>query len=381
MSRTLFVTNDFPPRQGGIEAFVRAVADRFPKGEVVVYTSHEPGDTEYDATLAYPVIRDKSRTLLPTARVRRAVVDVLKKHDCDTVVFGASAPLALLAPALRDAGAKRIVGITHSAETWWARMPLMRGVIRRAGDGVDHLTFINDWCRDIIARPMRPAARDNMRRLHPGADVARFHPDAGGEQVREKLGIAPQTPVVVCAARVVKRKGQDMLIRSWPQVLKEVPGAKLLIVGNGPARKYLDRLVQKNQVADSVIFTGPIPWDDVPPYVAAGNVFAMPSRTRLMGLEPEGLPLAFFEGAATELPVIVGRSGGAPDAIVDGETGYVVDPRDTSDIAARLVELLQQPDRAKEMGKAGRKRVAQDWTWDQIAHTCRQYLGLEPAAK
>lgn len=376
MPRTLVITNDFPTRQGGIEAFVSALADRFPADEVVVHTSKMPGAAEYDATLPYPVVRDRRATLLPSRRVRREVVETFRRYDCDRVLFGASAPLALLSPALRAAGAERIVGITHSAETWWARVPGVRSVIRRAGEGTDTITYINDWCRDIIARPMSPEAAARMQRLHPGADVNRFRPDNGGALVRERLGIGPQTPVVVCAARVIARKGQDMLIRSWPQVRAAVPGAKLLIVGDGPYRKTLDKLVVTTGVADDVIFTGPLPWAEVPPYVDAGDVFAMPSRTRLWGLEPEGLPLAFFEGAAASLPVIVGRSGGAPDAIEEGVTGFAVDPRDPRDIAHRIIELFHDPARARTMGAAGRVRVARDWTWDDVATTCQGYLGL-----
>ena len=379
MPRTLIVTNDFPPRQGGIEAFVQAVADRFPADQVVVHTSAMPGADALDLTLPYPVVRDRRATLLPTARVRREVLETFRTYGCDRVVFGASAPLALLAPALRAAGAERIVGITHSAETWWARVPLARRVVRTAGEATDHVTFINDWCRDIVARPMTPAARDRMRRLHPGADVTRFRPGNGGAEVRARLGIAPDAPVVVCAARLVARKGQDMLVRAWPTVLASVPGAVLLVVGDGSARRTVERLVARHGVGDSVVLTGPVPWAEVPPYVDAGDVFAMPSRTRLLGLEPEGLPLAFFEGAATGLPVVVGRSGGAPDAIEEGVTGYTVDPRDPADIAARLVELLQDPEKARRMGAAGRERVARDWTWDEVAQTLQGYLGLPRA--
>lgn len=375
MPRTLVVTNDFPTRQGGIEAFVSALADRFDPDQVVVYTASMPGDRAYDAGLAYPVVRDRRSTLLATRRVRRDVVTTFRERGCDRVLFGSATGLGLLAPALRDAGAEKIVSLTHSAETWWARVPGARSVLHRTGDAVDTMTYINDWCRSIIAKALRPEAAARMRRLSPGADVDRFRPGCGGDEVRARLGIAPDAPVVVCSARVVARKGQDMLIRSWPEVLRSVPGAVLLIVGDGPYRKTLDRLVDKNGVSESVVFTGALPWAEVPPYVDAGDVFAMPSRTRLWGLEPEGLPLAFFEGAATGLPVIVGRSGGAPDAIEEGVTGYAVDPLDTRDIAARTTELLLDPAKARQMGARGRERVAADWTWDQIAATCRGYLG------
>lgn len=182
MPRTLVVTNDFPTRQGGIEAFVSALADRFPADEVVVHTASMPGAAEYDATLPYPVVRDRRRILLPTARVRREVIETFRKFDCDRVVFGASAPLALLAPALRAAGAIKIVGVTHSAETWWARVPLARSVIRRAGDNLDTMTFINEYCRNLISRPMRSEAVAKMKPLHPGADVERFKPENGGDR-------------------------------------------------------------------------------------------------------------------------------------------------------------------------------------------------------
>lgn len=379
MPRTLIVTNDFPPPQGGIEAFIQALADRFDPKDVVVYSSDAPGSLVFDAGRPYKVIRDRRHLLLPTRRVKRRVAEVLREEHCDRVLFGASAPLALLAPTLREAGAQRIVGITHSAETWWSRLPIARRVIRTAGDTTDMITYINDWCGSIIARSMSPAARKRMRRLSPGADVTQFKPGVGGAKIRQKLGIAADAPVVVCAARVVPRKGQDTLIKAWPAVRKQFPAATLLIVGDGPYRPTLDRLVERLGLGSSVVFSGPVPWADVPPYVDAGDVFAMPSRTRLFGLEPEGLPLAFFEGAACGLPVIVGRSGGAPDAIEEGLTGFSVDPTDPDDSARRIIQLFSDRDLAREMGRRGRERVAAEWTWDHTARLCRRYLGYEDA--
>ncbi len=134
MSRVLVVTNDFPTRRGGIESFVLALCERMPPDEVVVYTASMPGDKEYDAELPFPVYRDPSSTLLPTRAVGRRAVNVMKEHGCDRVVFGASAPLGLLAPTLRRAGAKRIVALTHGHEVWWAKVPVARGLLRRIGD-------------------------------------------------------------------------------------------------------------------------------------------------------------------------------------------------------------------------------------------------------
>ncbi|QAY63281.1 glycosyltransferase family 1 protein [Xylanimonas allomyrinae] len=378
MPRTLIVTNDFPPRRGGIESFVRALADRL--GDVVVYTASMPGDGDVDATLPYPVVRDRSGTLLPTPRVRDAVVRTLREHGCDRVLIGSSVPLGLLAPALRAAGARRVLAVTHGHEVWWSRLPGTRQALRRVGDGVDVLTDISDWTRAQIGKALSDAGRARQTRMAPGVDTDRFRPGCGGVDVRASLGFDDATPVVVCAARLVRRKGQDMLIDAWPRVQRAVPGARLVIVGDGPYRSRLEQRAGRRGVADVVTFAGSVPWEQMPGWMDAADVFAMPSRSRLLGLEPEGLGIVFLEAAACEKPVVVGRSGGAPEATDDGVTGHVVDPRDPDEIARRIVELLTDRAAAARMGALGRERVLASWQWDQVGATARRLLDLPPAA-
>ena len=176
-----------------------------------------------------------------------------------------------------------------------------------------------------------------MVKLAPGVDPAEFRPGSGGARIRGQLGIAPDRPVVVCVSRMVPRKGQDLLIRAWPAV-RAASGADplLLLVGDGPYRSRLDDLARRCGVAGSVRFTGPVSWDDLPAYYDAGTIFAMPCRTRRAGLDVEGLGIVYLEASATGLPVIGGDSGGAPDAIVEGETGYVVPGRDPAALADRI---------------------------------------------
>ena len=359
MSRVLVVTNDFPPRRGGIESFVLALCERMPVDEVVVYTASMPGDRVYDATLPFPVHRDPARTLLPTPAVRGRVVEVLRAQGCDRVLFGASAPLGLLATPLRRAGAARIVALTHGHEVWWAQVPLARTLLRRIGDSVDVLTYVSEWCRDRIAPALSEEAASTMARLSPGVDPDRFLPGCGGGRVRHRLGIGPTAPVVVCTARLVRRKGQDTLIRIWSEVLKSCPDAVLLLVGDGPSRAHLRRLARRRSVADSVVFAGGVAWEDMPAYTDAGDVFAMPCRTRLWGLQPEAWGIVLLEAQACGLPVVVGRSGGAPEALVDVEGGRVVG--DDRGVVDALVALLSKR----------RARVASDavvaWTWDHGA--------------
>jgi len=367
----LVVTNDFPPRQGGIETFVRALCDQLP--DLVVYTSHEPGDIEYDATLPFPVIRDRTRMLLPTPRTTRRAVELMREYGADRVLFGAAAPLGLMGPALRRAGAHRIVAISHGHETWWATLPGTRQALRRIADAADTLTTVSSWCADQIAPALSPPAVRRMRRLTPGVDTTRFHPGCGGDQLRRQLN---HGPIVVCVSRLVARKGQDTLIRAWPRVLAKVPSATLVLVGGGPDRGRLEELAVSTGVRESVVFTGPVPWTDIPPYLDAADVFAMPTRTRRFGFEPEALGIVTLEASATGKPVVIGDSGGTPDTVRHGETGYLVDPYNPAAVAVRLIELLTDPARAKRLGAQGRRWVEEEWSWERSGRLLRELLDI-----
>jgi len=375
MTKVLIVTNDFPPRNGGIQSFVHALATRLPADGVVVYAPAWDGAAEFDARQPFPVIRHPGSLMLPVPSVGARACALLAQHGCDTVLFGAAAPLGLLAPRLRQAGAQRIVGLTHGHEAGWAALPGARSLLRRIGDEVDVLTYLAEYFRVRVARALSAEAADRMVRLAPGVDPAAFRPGAGGLRIRHQLGIAPGRQVVVCVSRMVPRKGQDMLIRAWPSVRERAAGDPLLLlVGDGPYRSRLDRLAASVGVTDSVLFTGPVSWADLPAYYDVGNIFAMPCRTRRAGLDVEGLGIVYLEASATGLPVICGDSGGAPDAVIDGETGYVVPGRDPRMLADRLIQLLVDPAGAAAMGDKGQAWIDREWTWDLVAQRLQQIL-------
>ena len=354
MPRTLIVTNDFPPRRGGIQSFVHALATRLPAGTVTVYAPAWKGATEFDARQPFPVVRHPSSLMLPVPAVSRRAVAIASEHGCDTVLFGAAAPLGLVTPALRRAGVTRAVALTHGHEAGWAALPGARSLLRRIGDEVDVVTYLGEYFRVRLARALSPQAQRRMVRLAPGVDVTFFRPGAGGGAVRERLGLAGR-PVVACVSRMVPRKGQDTLIIAWPQIKAHVSDAVLLLVGDGPYTPKLKRLAERLDVSDDVIFTGSVPWPELPGYYDAADVFAMPCRTRRGGLDVEGLGIVYLEASATGLPVIGGDSGGAPDAILDGETGYVVNG--VAGVAKRVIELLRDPARARAMGEKGQAWV------------------------
>ena len=368
----LVVTNDFPPRQGGIETFVRSLCGELPADDLIVLTASMPGDTQYDAALPFRVIRDRTSMLLPTPRVTRYAANLVRRYGVDRVVFGAAAPLGLMGPALRKAGVRRIVAMTHGHETWWAGAPGTRQALRRIGDAADTVTTVSTWCATRIAAALSDQAVNRMRRLTPGVDTTRFFPGCGGEEVRKALGVGDR-PVVVCVSRLVARKGQDTLIRAWPRVLAAVPDAVLLLVGGGPDRDRLESLAAGHE---SIRFTGAMPWAEIPPYVDAADVFAMPCRTRRFGFEPEALGIVALEAAATGKPVVIGDSGGAGDTVRHGETGYLVDPYNAPATAVRVIELLTDPGKARAMGAAGREWVAAEWTWARSGAVLRELLDL-----
>jgi phosphatidylinositol alpha-1,6-mannosyltransferase len=367
MRRTLIVTNDFPPRQGGIQSFIHSLTLRLPPEQLTVYAPRWDGAKEFDAVQPFEVVRHPTSLMLPVPSVTSRAVAIARRVNAEAVVFGAAAPLGLITPSLRRAGVERAVAITHGHEAGWAALPVARTLLRRIGEETDVVTYLGEYFRVRVARALSVSAASRMVRLDPGVDAARFRssPEAAAK-IRERYGLVGR-PVAVCVSRLVPRKGQDTLIRAWPEVIKRVPDAMLLIVGNGSYLDSLRQLAERSGVAARVRFTGPVSEDELSAHYAAGDVFAMPCRTRRRGLDVEGLGIVYLEASAAGLPVIGGDSGGAPDAILEGESGYVVPGRDTAVLAGRLAELLADPAKAKAMGEKGRAWVERDWSWEHSA--------------
>ncbi|WP_086728942.1 glycosyltransferase family 4 protein [Streptomyces carpinensis] len=380
MHKTLIVTNDFPPRPGGIQAFLHNMALRLDPARLVVYASTWKRTREgveataaFDAEQPFTVVRDRTTMLLPTPAATRRATGLLREHGCTSVWFGAAAPLGLMAPALRRAGGERLVATTHGHEAGWAQLPAARRLLRRIGESTDTITYLGEYTRSRIATALTPEAAARMVQLPPGVDEKTFHPASGGDEVRARLGLTDR-PVVVCVSRLVRRKGQDTLVRAMPRILAAEPETVLLIVGGGPYEKDLRRLARETGVAGSVRFTGPVPWAELPAHYGAGDVFAMPCRTRRGGLDVEGLGIVYLEASATGLPVVAGDSGGAPDAVLDGETGWVVRGGSPEQAADRIVTLLGDAGLRRRMGERGRRWVEEKWRWDLLAERLEELL-------
>ena len=374
--KVLFITNDFGRRAGGIETFIIGLIERRAFASTIVYTSAQENSQEYDANwerkFGVKVVRDSSRILLPTPKVARRISKLVKTENIKTVAFGAAAPLGLLAHSIKRAGVVRIVALTHGHEVWWARVFPFNLLMRRIGRGVDSLTYLGEYTHQMISRALDQRAKLAMVKIAPGIDTQHFRP-RNSEDLRKSLNLA-EKKVIVCVARLVHRKGQDRLIEAMPQILRSIPNAHLLIVGEGPYRQHLVKRVDQLEIKEDVTFVGRIGYEQLPEYICVGDLFAMPSRSRFWGLEVEGLGISYLEASACGLPVIAGASGGAPDAVDEGKSGVVVSGVDNDAIAKAVIQFLNDPETSKTIGHYGRNWVVEKWRWEIWSEAFEQLL-------
>jgi len=360
--KVLLVTNDLGPRSGGIETFILGLIEGLPKNSLVIYTSSQNGQAPFDAQLLEKfgaiVIRDRAKILLPTPRISRKAVRILRQYEIQNVWFGAAAPLGFMASQLRNGGATNIVALSHGHEVWWAKIPILKQMLQKIIKDIDKLGYLGEFTKNEISKATTEV--NKLVQIAPGIDTIHFQPKKPNPNLVSKYQLEGRR-VIVCVARLVHRKGQDQLIKALPDILKKYPDAILLIVGQGPIEQMLRNSARQLEVTHKVIFTGRVPHADLADYISLGEVFAMPVRSRFYGFEVEGLGIAYLEASACGLPVVVGKSGGAVDAVIDQVTGLLVDGKNINEITDAICRLLADPAKAQAMGQAGRGWVTSDW--------------------
>lgn len=359
----LLLTNDFPPRAGGIQQYCYNLVSRLDPGSVTVYAPDWPGAAGFDAAQPFRVVRHPTSRILPTGDVARRVTRLIREVRPDVVCFGASFPLGLLAGRITRATGVPCMGFSHGVEVAVGRVPLARRLLTRVAADLRLITAVSRWSAERLERGVR--GRCPVELLPSGVATDLYHPGVDGSAIRARHGLG-DAPVCVCISRLVPRKGQDRLIQAWPAVVARLPDAQLLIVGGGPYQRRLRRLAAASPAAGRIHLTGEVPWEELPAHYAAGDVFAMPCRTRWLGLDLEALGAVFLEAAATGLPVVAGNSGGAPETVIDGETGTVVDGRRAAPVGEAVAALLADLPRARAMGQAGRRFVEAHYAWDAV---------------
>lgn len=354
------VSSSFLPGRGGIETYLAELCGALAP-RLAVLAPARRGRDPLPEDLPYPVRGYQGRLFVPGPRAARATIAAARELGTDKVLFGTPWPQVLTAPRLRHAGLS-YAAIVHGAELLVpAAIPVVRARLLRALAGADLLLPVSLF----TAQRTRELLEEAGERVPPTAvlrarvDLERFHPGAGGAAARERLGIAPDAPMLLCLGRMVARKGIDRLVKALPEIAAQAPGVTLVLAGTGPEEKTLRR--EAARVPQRVVFAGRVPDDEAPALYAAADVFVLPVADRWRGLDTEGLGVVLLEASACETPCVTGRSGGTPEAVVDGVTGLVIDARDRDRLAGAVAKLLTDRDLARRMGQAGRRHVSAEF--------------------
>lgn len=376
----LLITNDLGPHAGGIENFILGLLRTLPTSgvtgdQIVIYTSREEGDVAFDAQLrselGVEIIRDKRKVLLPTPAITRRIASIMDMYGVTHLWFGAAAPMAYSAKYLKSRGAQRSVALTHGHEVWWSSLPPFSWMMKKIGQSNDVIAYLGDYTNKVIRKAVGESV--SMVQIAPGIDCDHFSPGEKDLTLVNRYGLQNKK-VILVVGRLVKRKGQDLLIKAMPEILQAQPDSHLLIVGIGGDEKRLRRSVKKLKIEKNVTFVGRVSYKELPLYFRLADIFAMPARSRLAGLEVEGLGIVYLEAGAIGLPVVAGDSGGAPDAVQDGKTGFVVSGKSRELLVEKIVFLLNNPEIAQSMGKAGRIWALEYWRWELWAQRFAEIL-------
>lgn len=359
----LLVTNDFPPKVGGIQSYLWELWRRLPAEEAVVLTTPYEGAAAFDRAADLRIERVDQPVMLPTPGLRRRIDDLAEEIDADLVLLDPALPLGHLGPGLdRPYGL-----ILHGAEiTVPGRVAGPRHVLARTLRGAELVVAAGGYPADegeLAAGRGLPVVV-----VPPGVDVDRFVPldDEDRRSARARLGVADDDLLVVSVSRLVPRKGFDVLIRAAAALRTRYPNLRVLIGGTGRDEGRLRRLAE--DLDAPVELLGFVPDDDMPELYGAADVFSMACRNRWFGLEQEGFGIVFLEAAACGVPQIAGDSGGAAEAVADGSTGLVIhDPGSVDHLVTALDDLLADPERRRAMGAAGRERAVAEFGYDVLA--------------
>ena len=371
----LLVTNDFPPKVGGIQNYLWELWRRLPPERVTVLTTPHPDAAAFDAAQPFRVERVPQRVLLPTPALVRRIRALAGRVGATAVVLDPALPLGLVGPHL---GLPYAV-VLHGAEvTVPGRLPGARSALARVLAGAAHVVAAGGYPAAEARRAVR-GVLPTVTEVPPGVDAGRFVPLPAEERakVRAHVGLPPDADVVLGVGRLVPRKGMDTLVRAAGRLAPGRPGLVVAVAGAGRDLHRLQRLAR--HAAAPVRFLGRVADDRLPGVYASADVFAAPCRSRWGGLEQEGFGIVFLEAASCGVPQVAGDSGGAAEAVADGETGVVVRrPSDARAVADAVALLLDDAARRRRMGEAARRRAVERFSYDALAHVLDGVLaGLE----
>ena len=360
----LLVTNDFPPKVGGIQSYLWELWRRLPPQNVTVLTTPHAGDARFDRSQPFRVERDRQRVLLPTPALVRRIDALAEEVGASLVVLDPALPLGLLGRRLQ----RPYVVLLHGAElTVPGRLPGSRDLLRRVLRGATHVVSGGDYVGREAERAAGRALAQTL--VPPGVDSSRFRPldTRAREEARASFGLPVDGRLVLGLSRLVPRKGLDVLARAATLLAPTRPDLVVAIGGSGRQAGRLGREVARS--GEPVRLLGPVAEGSLPSLFGAADVFAMPCHNRWGGLEQEGFGIVFLEAAAAGVPSVAGESGGATEAVAHDRTGLVVrHARDPAAVAAAIGRLLDDADLRRRMGLEARRRAIAEFSYDDLAH-------------
>ena len=374
MTRHLLVTNDFPPKVGGIQNYLWELWRRLPPDEVMVHTTPHKDSPAFDAAQPFGVIRSREPWLLPGPHLVRRVNRLAERHGAQLVVIDPALPAGLVGRSLDLPYAV----VVHGAEVAIpGRLPGTRQLLRRVLEGASGVIAAGNYPATECERALGDSPQTFV--IPPGVDTGRFRPMDESERaaVRDRLGLRPDALTVVSVSRLVPRKGMDTLVRAAGVLAETHRDLQVVIAGDGRDRRRLSRLADRSRAP--VTLLGRLADENIPALYGCADVFAMLCRTRWSGLEQEGFGIVFLEAAASGVPQVAGSSGGAHEAVNHRVTGIVLEEA-TADSAARAIgALLDDGDRRREMGAAARRRAASTFSYSALAD--RLHRAIEQMAQ
>jgi phosphatidyl-myo-inositol dimannoside synthase len=365
MAHALMVSSSFLPGRGGIESYLAELCGDLAPSLAVLAAGEREG-LKLPTDLGYPTHPFDGRFLFPGRKALEAVARAAAAEGTDKILFGTPWPQVLLGPRLARRGLRYSV-IVHGAEMLVPSVvPGVGRMLARSLAGAELLLPVSEYTGNSLRTFLkkRRMPEPPIEILRARVDLERFRPDVDTSTVKPSLNLTPEARIVLCFGRLVKRKGVDRLIEALPAIRQRVPDAVVVVAGTGPEMGRLKRLAAGAE--GSVVFAGRVPEEGAPAVYAAADVFALPVVDRWFGLEIEGLGVVLLEAAAAGTPAVTGRSGGTPEAVVDGITGYVIDAADRSALVDRICRLLEDPELNERMAGAGRKHVEEHFSQKAI---------------